>query len=163
MNDDVKKINDEILEQRRQRDIDYEEYKKQDRIWGFVPRERISTITFPRVRKEIIEEFSKMQDLSTTVSDMLDALGICGTVASSHIKPIIPGKQIVGQALTIRSIPERKTVTQGYNDKEFIKMVTRDIYYLAEKGDILVTDFGGNLDVSNMGGQSCSVAKSCGL
>ncbi|MBV1758340.1 MAG: RraA family protein [Dethiosulfatibacter sp.] len=163
MNEDVQKINDEILEQRKQRDIDYEEYQKQDRIWGFVPRERISTITFPRVRKEIIDEFSKMQDLSTTVSDMLDSLGICGAVASSHIKPIIPGKQIVGQALTIRSIPERKTVTQGYNDKDFIKMVTRDIYYLAEKGDVLVTDFGGNLDVSNMGGQSCSVAKSCGL
>ena len=82
---------------------------------------------------------------------------------TSHIKPLIPSKQIVGQAVTIRSIPERKTTTQGYNDKDFIKMVTRDIYYLAEPGDILVTDFGGNLDVSNMGGQSCSVAKSCGL
>jgi regulator of RNase E activity RraA len=163
MIENVKKINDQILEQRKKRDLDYEEYKKQDRIWGLVPKERITTITFPRVKKEIIKEFSKMKDLSTTVSDILDSLGIHGAVASSHIKPLIPGKQVVGQAVTIRSIPERKTVTQGYNDKDFIKMVTRDIYYLAEEGDVLVTDFGGNLEVSNMGGQSCSVAKTCGL
>src|SRR5882762_4300406 len=34
---------------------------------------------------------------------------------------------------------------------------------LAEPGDILVADFGGNLDVSNMGGQSVAVAQSCGV
>ena len=27
----------------------------------------------------------------------------------------------------------------------------------------MVSDFGGNLDVSNMGGQSCTVGKSCGF
>ena len=32
-----------------------------------------------------------------------------------------------------------------------------------ETVDIVVSDFGGNLDVSNMGGQSCTVAKSCGI
>ena len=42
-------------------------------------------------------------------------------------------------------------------------MATRDTHYLAEPGDILVADFGGNLDVSNMGGQSVAVAQSCGL
>ncbi len=163
MNDYVEKVNEEILAQRKQRDLDYEEYKKDGRIWGLVPKERILTIKFPRVEKEVIEEFKKMQDLSTTVSDILDSIGINGVVATSYIKPVIPGKQVVGQALTIRSIPERKTTTQGYNDKDFIKMATRDIYYLAEEGDVLVTDFGGNLDVSNMGGQSCTVAKSCKL
>ncbi|KUO69410.1 MAG: dimethylmenaquinone methyltransferase [Clostridia bacterium BRH_c25] len=152
-----------MIEQRKQRDLDYEEYKKVGRIWGLVPRERILTIKFPRVSKEIINDFLKMQDLSTSVSDILDSLGVRGAVATSHVKPVIAGKQVVGQAVTIRSIPERKTTTQGYNDKDFIKMATRDIYYLAEEGDVLVTDFGGNLDVSNMGGQSCSVAKSCGL
>lgn len=163
MNINVEKINEEIIAQRKQRDLDYEEYKKAGRIWGLVPRERITTIKFPRLNKEVIDEFKKMRDLSTTVSDVLDSLGICGAVATSYIKPVIPGKQIVGQAVTIRSIPERKTVTKGYIDKDFIKMATRDIYYIAEEGDVLVTDFGGNLDVSNMGGQSCTVAKSCGL
>jgi len=61
------------------------------------------------------------------------------------------------------SVFERKTVTQGLADKDYIRMATRDTHYLAEPGDILVADFGGNLEVSNMGGQSVAVAQSCGL
>lgn len=63
----------------------------------------------------------------------------------------------------MRNIRARKTPTQGYVDKDFIKMSTRDAYYLAEPGDVLVTDTGGNLDISNMGGHSCTVAQSLGL
>lgn len=156
---DVEQINKDIEAQRTQRDADYEKYLEDGRIWGLVPRERIQKITFPRVKKEIIEEFKKIDDLTTTVSDVLDSMGIKGTVATSHIKPVIGGKKIVGPAVTIRNIPERKTPTQGSLDKDFIKMSTRDIYYFSEEGDVLVSDFGGNLDVSNMGGQSCFVAK----
>lgn len=144
-------------------DLEYEEYKTQGRIWGLVPKERIKKIKFPRVSKDIINQFLEIEDLTTTVSDVLDSLGIKGTVPASYISPVISGKKVVGPAVTIRNIPERKTPTQGYIDKDFIRMSTRDIYYLAEPGDVLVTDFGGNLDVSNMGGQSCTVAKSRGL
>lgn len=142
---------------------DYEEYKEQGRVWGLVPKERIKKIKFPRVSKETIDKFLEIEDLTTTVSDVLDSLGISGTVPGSYISPIISGKKVVGPAVTVRNIPERKTTTQGYIDKEFIKMSTRDIYYLAEPGDVLLTDTGGNLDISNMGGQSCKVAKSRGL
>jgi 4-hydroxy-4-methyl-2-oxoglutarate aldolase len=65
--------------------------------------------------------------------------------------------------VTLRNIPERKTSTQGYIDKDHIKMSTRELYYMSEAGDVLVADFGGNLDVSNMGGQSCLVAKTHGF
>ena len=94
---------------------------------------------------------------------MLDGWGIHGVVAASYIKPLLPGKKIVGTAVTLRSMPERKTATQGVIDKEPIKMSTREIYYLSEPGDVLVADFGGNLDVSNMGGQSALVAKTSGF
>ena len=159
----VEKMNNDIIAQRDKRNKDYEEYKEAGRIWGLVPRERISKISFPRVSKEIVDEFMKIDDLSTTVSDVLDAMGINGVIPTSHIKPVIPGKKTVGPAVTIRNIPERKTPTQGSIDKDFIKMSTRDIYYMSEPGDVLVSDFGGNLDVSNMGGQSCAVAKTSGF
>ncbi|WP_248923864.1 RraA family protein [Paenibacillus hamazuiensis] len=142
---------------------EYQEYKEQGRIWGLIPQERVKKIKFPRVSRNVINQFLELDDLTTTVSDILDSMGICGVVAASHLRPIIPGKKIVGHAVTIRNIPERKTPTQGYVDKDVIRMSTRDIYYLAEPGDVLVTDFGGNPDVSNMGGQSCTVAKSRGL
>ncbi|WP_119392546.1 RraA family protein [Taklimakanibacter lacteus] len=142
---------------------EYEEYKKAGRIWGQVPLERISKIKLERASKKAIEEFKAIDDLTTTVSDILDSLGLRAAVAGSFMKPLQSGKTMVGTAVTVRSIPERKTPTQGYADKDFIKMSTRESYYLGEPGDVLICDFGGNLDVSNMGGQSCTVAKSMGF
>lgn len=142
---------------------EYEEYKANGNIWGLVPKERIKKIKFPRVNKKIIDELLTIKDLSTTISDVLDSLGIVGAIPASYLSPILPGKKIVGTAVTMRNIPERKTPTQGYIDKDFIRMSTREVYCLAEEGDILVTDSNGNLDISNMGGQSCTAAKTMGL
>ena len=159
----VEAYNQEVAKLREQRDKDYAEYEAAGRIWGLVPRERITKITFPRVSKDIIDGYLSMDDMSTTVSDVLDGYGIDGAIPTSYLKPVIPGSKICGPAVTIRNIPVRKTATQGAVDHDFIAMSTRDIYYISEPGDVLVSDFGGNLEVSNMGGQSCTVAKSCGL
>ena len=159
----VEVYNQQVAELRAQRDADYAAYEAAGRIWGLVPRERITKITFPRVPKDVIDGYLSMEDMSTTVSDVLDSYGIDGAIPSSYLKPVLPGSRICGPAVTIRNIPVRKTATQGAHDHDFIAMSTRDIYYISEPGDVLVSDFGGNLEVSNMGGQSCTVAKSCGL
>ena len=161
--DQVKSYNEDVAKLREQREADYAEYEKAGRIWGLVPRERITKIKFPRVKKEIIDRYYALEDMSTTVSDILDGYGIDGAIPTSYLKPVIPGSKIVGPAVTIRNIPVRKTPTQGAHDHDFIAMSTRDIYYIGEPGDVLVSDFGGNLEVSNMGGQSCTVGKSCGF
>jgi 4-hydroxy-4-methyl-2-oxoglutarate aldolase len=142
---------------------DYEEYKAAGRIWGQVPADRIKKIKFARTEASVIKRYLALPDLTTTVSDALDGLGYQSVIPASYIKPLLPGKKLVGNVVTLRSIPERKTPTQGYIDKEPIKMSTREIYYMSEPGDVLVADFGGNLDVSNMGGQSCLVAKTKGF
>jgi regulator of RNase E activity RraA len=142
---------------------DYEEYKAQGRIWGGVPPENIKQIKFPRIDKKIIDEFLALEDLTGSISDVLDSLGIRGAIPASHLSPLLPNSKIAGTAITLRSIPERKTVTKGLMDKDYIRMATRDTHYLAEPGDILVADFGGNLEVSNMGGQSVAVAQSRGV
>ena len=154
---------DQYETDRSQVDREYDEYKADGRLWGQVPRERISRIKFPRVPPHVVKQFAEMQDLTTTVSDILDSLGIRAAVAASFLHPLIPGKRLVGTATTVRSIPERKTPTQGYINKDFIRMSTRESYYLGEPGDVFIADFGGNLDVSNMGGQSVTAAKSRGF
>ena len=75
---------------------EYLEYERQGRIWGNVPRERIRKIKFPRIGKHIIDQFLLLDDLTATISDVLD--------------------------------------------KEFIRMATRDLYYLAEEGDVAIAD-----------------------
>src|SRR5438128_182703 len=92
---------------------EYEEYKAQGRIWGGVPQERIKKIKYPRIDKKIVDAFMALEDLTGTISDVLDSMGIRGTVPASYLAPIMPGSKIAGTAITLRSIPERKTVTQG--------------------------------------------------
>jgi len=142
---------------------DYEEYESKGRIWGNVPKEYIKLIKVPRVEKSIIEQFLKFDDLTSTISDVLDTIGLQTTIPASYLPPVLPGQKIVGPAVTIRNIPEKKTPTQGYLDRDFIGMASRELFYLAEPGDIAVSDFGGNPEVSNMGGVALRLAKVRGV
>ena len=109
----VEKANEEVAALRAQRDKDYAEYEAAGRVWGLVPRERITRIKFPRVSRQIIDGYLSMEDMSTTVSDVLDSYGIDGAIPTSYLKPVIPGSKICGPVVTIRNIPVRKTPTQG--------------------------------------------------
>lgn len=143
---------------------EYEEYKAAGRIWGVIEKENIRKIKFPRVSKEIVEGFKSLEDdLTGTVSDILDALGYNKVIPANVLRPIEPGHLIVGTAVTLRSIPIEKTTTQGLLDHDFIKMASREVNYLAEPGDVLVGDAGGMTDMSSMGGQSFVSAKIRGL
>ena len=146
-----------------QREKEYLEYKEAGRIWGTIDKERIKKIKFPRTPREVIDEFLKIEDPTSTVSDILDSLGIRGAVAGTYLRPVISGKTIVGNAVTIRNTYERQTATKCHVNGESHKMTVRDIYYLGEPGDIYVIDFGGNLDVSNLGDQACALALSKGF
>lgn len=142
---------------------DYAEYQEMGRIWGEVPLERIRQLAFPRVSEDIRRAYLALTDLTTSVADSLDAHGICGAIAQSHLPNLIPGRRIAGTAVTLRNVPERKTPTQGGLDRDPIRMSSRECHYIAEAGDVLCVDFGGNVEASNMGGQSCLVAKMQGL
>ena len=131
-----------IEEMQTQRDADYEKYKAEGRIWGTVPREKIARIQIPRTSKEVIDRYYALEDMSTAVSDILDTYGIHGAVPNTYLKPVKAGSRLVGTAVTVRSIPSRKTATQGQRDKDKILMSTKDIFYLGEAGDVLVSDFG---------------------
>lgn len=142
---------------------DYDEYKAAGRIWGLVPPERIRQIRFPRIPSDVVQRFLAVEDLTTGVSDALDTLGLHCVVPASHIPPLLPGRRLVGTAVTLRSIPERKTTTQAVVDKDKSRLSTRDMAFLAEPGDVLVCDFGGNREISNFGGMSCKTAKTAGV
>jgi hypothetical protein len=58
---------------------EYAEYNAQGRIWGGVPQESIKKIKYPRINAKIVREFLALEDLTGTISDVLDTLGINGT------------------------------------------------------------------------------------
>lgn len=121
---------------------------------GRLPRDAIRMLELPRLQREIIDGFKELVDLTGTVSDAMDELGIVGVVPASELQPINPGKRLVGPALTVRNIRHRtqihKAAAEGLNGQG-----ESEAHNLAEPGDVLVIE--GVTGCSNMGGQSATV------
>jgi hypothetical protein len=73
-------------------------------LTGKVPREAIRLLDIPRFSDEIIHGFSGIGDLTSTVSDAMDEIGLAGVVPASVLRPTIPGARIIGPALTLRNL-----------------------------------------------------------
>jgi regulator of RNase E activity RraA len=142
---------------------EYEEYKRNGRVWGMFPQDRIRKIAFPRHSKDICDRFTKIADITGVIADIVDSMGLRCVVAASHVPPILRGKRIAGTVVTQRAVPERKVNARSYVDGAPSKMSAFDLAYLSEPGDVLVADFGGNPDASNGGGNSILAMKMCGL
>lgn len=126
---------------------------------GVLPPEWIRP-PVPRVPRATIERFLALEDLSGTVSDVLDMLGHRGVVGASILIPTIAAARIVGTAVTVRNVPQDldPVTSQGTNEN---RMTEVEGINQADAGDVLVIQ--GVRDVSNMGGIMASLAKRQGL
>ena len=104
----------------------------------------------------IIDRFKALEDLSGTVSDVLDQLGIRGVVGASILCPTIPTARIVGTAVTVRNVPQDLVSTQSLGTNEN-RMTEVEGINMADPGDVLVIQ--GLRDISNMGGIMASLAQ----
>jgi 4-hydroxy-4-methyl-2-oxoglutarate aldolase len=127
---------------------------------GRLPREAIRMLELPRLPGNVLEGYRALIDLTGTVSDAMDELGIVGVVPAYVLPPVATGKRVVGPALTVRNIQRtaqihkaalEKTNTQGESEA----------HNLAEPGDVLVIE--GVMGCSNMGGQSATIARRQGF
>jgi regulator of RNase E activity RraA len=98
----------------------------------------------------------ELEDVTGTVSDALDQLGIAGTVGSSILRPTIPGRQIVGRALTLRHDPV-STQPSLNAAKGVDAMAEVEAHHIAQPGDVLVIQ--GMPDISAIGGLSAAMGK----
>ena len=114
----------------------------------------------PRVARSTIERFLALEDLSGTISDVLDKLGVRGVVGASILLPTITTARIVGPAVTVRNVAQEldpyASATSRKNRRTEIEGINQ-----GEPGDVLVIQ--GLRDVSNMGGIMSSLAKRQGL
>lgn len=126
---------------------------------GFLPNSRIGPQP-ERLAPEILERFRRLNDLTGTLSDILDSKGIRATIGSSRLKPTLPAARIVGQAITVRNTSHQNDpyVAVSQNDN---RMSEVEGIHQCETGDVLVIQ--GLPDVSNMGGIMATIAKRQGL
>ena len=126
---------------------------------GRVPVEAIRSMTIPRLPAPILAAFAQIEDLTCTVSDAMDNLGLRGAIAASALAPNLPQVRLVGQAVTVRNIEQQEgdhlSAMSGRG-----RMGEHEGYNLSEPGDVVVIE--GLTGVSNMGGQSATLAHRSG-
>ena len=127
---------------------------------GKLPREAIRMLELPRLAPCIIEEFRNLVDLTGTLSDACDELGLVAVIPGYLLPPVNLGKRIVGPALTVRNIAHAIQIHKAATDKTSGQGET-EAHNLAEPGDVLVIE--GVMGCSNMGGQSATIAKRQGF
>ena len=127
---------------------------------GRLPREAIRVLELLRLPAEILAGYRTLVDLTGTVSDAMDELGIVGVVPAYVLPPVTPGTRIVGPALTVRNIQRTAQIQRGALERTNTQGES-EAHNLAEPGDVLVIE--GVVGCSNMGGQSATVARRQGF
>jgi regulator of RNase E activity RraA len=123
---------------------------------GKLPRDAIRLLALPPLAPGIIEGFKALVDLTGTISDAMDELGIVGIVPAFELPPVNRGKRIVGPALTVRNIHHSTQIHKAAIDKTSGQGET-EAHNLATAGDVLVMQ--GVMGCSNMGGQSATLSR----
>ena len=86
---------------------------------GKLPRDAIRMLELPRLPRDIVEGFKQLVDLTGTISDALDELGIVGVIPCYVLPPVTLNKRILGPALTVRNIAREtqihKAAIEGRN------------------------------------------------
>lgn len=126
------------------------------KLTGKVPRDAIRMLDIPRVPRATIDAFLSLGDMTSTVSDAMDEIGLYGVVPASRLRPTITGARIVGPAITLRNIEQPFQAYKGAQDRAS-RLAEIEAHNLAHPGDVLVIE--GVDDISNMGGISSTIAK----
>ena len=126
---------------------------------GRVPPDAIRLRQLPRLPAPLLDGFRELGDLTGAVSDAMDKLGLAGAVPASELRPNLPARRLVGQALTVRNVERQEGVARSVAANTS-KMGELEAYALAEPGDVVVIQ--GLLRASNMGGQSARLAHRAG-
>jgi regulator of RNase E activity RraA len=123
---------------------------------GRLPLDAIRRLELPRLPDDVLDGFRALVDLTGTISDACDQLGIVAVVPAYVLPPVNLGKRVVGPALTVRTIARDVQVHKAAQDGINTQGET-EAHNLAEPGDVLVIE--GVMGCSNMGGQSATIGR----
>ena len=116
---------------------------------GKLPRSAFGTLEIPRLDAGIVAGFAALVDLTGTVSDAMDNLGLFAALPASTLAPTLPGKRIVGHAVTVRNVERQQSVhtaaVEGIN-----RMGETEAYNLARPGDVIVIEGAGSVSELNL-------------
>ena len=132
--------------------------KVRSRLFGLISEDRITAVEIERPSPDTLAGLDQVTDLTSSVSDVLDELGVGGGVPGSTLRPLSPGQRVIGPAITIRYVPEGGSVGSLSARGERARLADRDLYNIGRPGDVAVFDCGAFTEASVMGGLSAAWA-----
>jgi 4-hydroxy-4-methyl-2-oxoglutarate aldolase len=104
--------------------------------------------------RPLVPRFLALVDLSSTVSDALDQVGVGGVVAGTRLGPLTDDSRVCGQAVTMRSVADPDP-SEALDD--------RAVYAAAPPGSVIVMDLGGAEGAAGLGGVGATIAAGAGV
>ena len=128
-------------------------------LFGLIAEERIAKVDIERPSREDLAALEEVTDLTPSISDALDELGVGGAASGSRLVPLRSGQRVIGPAITIRYVPQGGSVGAFFAEGTPGRLADRDMYGVGEPGDVAVFDCGGHAGASVMGGLSAAWAR----
>ena len=107
---------------------------------------------FKRIPRSKLDAVAELTGLSSTASDVLDELGYALSVSTDVLGLRTGPVRVVGQALTIRYLPERRSISHPDLRRGQSKLTHHAAFAMAQPGDVAVIEVGGMPAVSVLGG-----------
>jgi regulator of RNase E activity RraA len=107
---------------------------------------------------DLVAGFLALGDLSSTVSDALDALGIGRAVPAAALAPLSDRSRVCGPAVTLRYLAEEGDAADRRAQGDPSRLGDRALFAAAPRGAVAVLDAGGRCDVAALGGIGATLA-----
>lgn len=131
---------------------------------GLIPDEKIGVKAHQRASSELINRYrSLLPDVTSTVADTVEQLGLRAIVPAHILRPISEGA-LIGSAVTARYVPTRHS--SGFrvaHDEKSPAMGGRDLVTLSESGDVLVINSSAEYSASSFGGLMANTLIEAGM
>lgn len=124
---------------------------------------QVQPADFRRLPRSMLNKLSQLTGLSATASDVLDELGLSLAIPSHLISLRTTAAAVVGHAVTIRYLPERRAPSHPELRHSLSRLAHHTAFALAAPGDVVVVEVGGSSDVSVLGGVAAQSAKQAGI
>ena len=136
---------------------------RRERLTGRLDDSLITARTIPRLAPGLLDRLRNVPDTSSAVSDALDELGRGGCVPPAALTSVWGDDVVVGQSVTLRYRRLDGDVSTNRGAGRGRVFGDRDLYGLAEPGDVAVMDCGGTRDAAVVGALSARWALKAGI
>lgn len=133
-----------------------------DGVGVFTP-DLVRKADFPRVSGDLLAEVRALSGVATTGSDVLDELGLALAVPADILRPRVARTVIVGQALTVAYVPERRALSNPELRRSASRLAHHSLFEMAQDGDVVVVDARGSEAISVLGGMAAVRAHQAGV